>query len=422
MLKFYLPNFEDLVDPNYDFIHDRPSATRGDRFHHDRYPHEFFEEPIYDGMLMSKTIVVPSVEKRIRKAGGVHSFMRMDHQVPVMGDCGAFTYRDSVEPPYATDEILDYYQTLGFTFGVCIDHVVFSGFPQEEQERRWRLTLRNADEFLKRHAQKGCTFVPVGIAQGPTTERYAEAIHELVNMGYQHLALGGLARSHDKEIRAVLHAVSCELPKGTELHMFGVARLSLVHDFIRYGVTSADSASPMRRAFLGMQEDNYWALDGNHYAAVRVPEATAKRRKRGVNSPDEVLQGDHAVNSHDDLQALEQKALAYLRAYARDETDLQKTLDAVLEYDRLYGDDRDHEAWYHRTLKDRPWLRCGCAICQDVGIEVVIFRGNNRNRRRGFHNVRVFHEQFRAKVAEVMQAMDGELDPEDVIRQLALDL
>lgn len=53
---------------------------------------------------------------------------------------------------------------------------------------------------------------------------------------------------------------------------------------------------------------------------------------------------------------------------------------------------------------------------------MVIFRGNNRNRRRGFHNVRVFYEQFRAKVAEVMQAMDAELDPEDVTRQLALDL
>jgi len=53
-LNFYLPNFEDLVDPEYDFINDRPSPKRRDRFVHDWYAHEFFEEPIFDGVLMSQ--------------------------------------------------------------------------------------------------------------------------------------------------------------------------------------------------------------------------------------------------------------------------------------------------------------------------------------------------------------------------------
>jgi len=41
-LKFYLPTFEDLVDPEYDFINDRPSPRRHDRFAHDWYAHQFF--------------------------------------------------------------------------------------------------------------------------------------------------------------------------------------------------------------------------------------------------------------------------------------------------------------------------------------------------------------------------------------------
>ena len=53
-LNFYLPNFEDLVDPEYDFINDRPSPKRRDRFVHDWYAHQFFEEPIFDGVLMSQ--------------------------------------------------------------------------------------------------------------------------------------------------------------------------------------------------------------------------------------------------------------------------------------------------------------------------------------------------------------------------------
>jgi hypothetical protein len=114
-MQFYLPNFEDLVDPGYDSIHDRPSPHGQDRFTHEWYPHQFFDEPICDGVLMSKTVVSPRIEARIREAGGVHAFLRLDEPVPVMGDCGAFTYRNDREPPYTTDEILDCYETLGFT-------------------------------------------------------------------------------------------------------------------------------------------------------------------------------------------------------------------------------------------------------------------------------------------------------------------
>jgi len=45
-----------------------------------------------------------------------------------------------------------------------------------------------------------------------------------------------------------------------------------------------------------------------------------------------------------------------------------------------------------RTLEDRPWEKCPCDICKRWGIEIVIFRGNNRNRRRGFHNTYVFYQ------------------------------
>ena len=47
-----------------------------------------------------------------------------------------------------------------------------------------------------------------------------------------------------------------------------------------------------------------------------------------------------------------------------------------------------------RTLQDRPWKRCDCAICRDVGVEVIIFRGSNRNKRRGFHNLGVYHRHL----------------------------
>ena len=61
--------------------------------------------------------------------------------------------------------------------------------------------------------------------------------------------------------------------------------------------------------------------------------------------------------------------------------------------DRL-GEAKDRSASYTETLEARPWKSCPCAICKEIGVEVIIFRGADRNRRRGFHNLSVFAERL----------------------------
>ena len=69
-----------------------------------------------------------------------------------------------------------------------------------------------------------------------------------------------------------------------------------------------------------------------------------------------------------------------------------RMLDPLTEYDTLLAGERNGtRERIRRTLEDRPWEMCGCAICSRWGVEVAIFRGNNRNRRRGFHNTHVFY-------------------------------
>jgi hypothetical protein len=102
------------------------------------------------------------------------------------------------------------------------------------------------------------------------------------------------------------------------------------------------------------------------------------------------------------LQALERSCLTALRAYDRDELGLEETLERVLAYStpatlgamahelpgsRKAGELRER---YARTLRDRPWKRCTCAICRALSIEVVIFRASNRNKRRGIHNLGIY--------------------------------
>ena len=46
-------------------------------------------------------------------------------------------------------------------------------------------------------------------------------------------------------------------------------------------------------------------------------------------------------------------------------------------------------------LSKQPWKKCECEICRSIGIEVAIFRGNNRNRRRGVHNLHVYGKRLK---------------------------
>ena len=90
----------------------------------------------------------------------------------------------------------------------------------------------------------------------------------------------------------------------------------------------------------------------------------------------------------------EQKSLTALRAFDRGKLGIDETLDIVSAYDQLMGGDPRNVSHYRRLLEDKPWRSCPCPVCKSTGIDVVIFRRNNRNRRRGFHNTWWFFQCF----------------------------
>ena len=71
-------------------------------------------------------------------------------------------------------------------------------------------------------------------------------------------------------------------------------------------------------------------------------------------------------------------------------------------------EDEDLLEEYRKTLRSRPWDRCDCPICEELGIEVAIFRGNNRNRRRGFHNTYRFYQQFKHDLPKIQIVVPGD--------------
>lgn len=402
-MLYYIPEWDDLVTKNYDFENDKDIDKEK------LYAHEIYPQANYDGILASRMKLEESKSKivQMREMGGVHQFFRFSG--PVFGDCGAWGYVKEKDPPFKTNDLLDFYHELRFDFGVSIDHLCIPGFEEEFYYRK-ALTLKNAEKFYSRHQQKGYSFIPVGVAQGWNEDTYRQSIHELLDIGYRYLALGGIARAPSQEIIKILQAIKPELEKvakfeKVDLHLFGVARLEAIRPFRNLGVTSFDSASPLRTAWLSSKK-NYRDMNWNGYAAIRLPFLARDRKFKEL-----------IANELYSVDELEEKELMLKIMLHRLDDDGSRTPEEVVEgfinlYNEFVPKTPDRTAEYMRTLEQKPWKNCQCPICKELGIEVIIFRGNNRNRRRGFHNTYVFYSLLKKMLIDENFTLEGELDEE----------
>jgi hypothetical protein len=403
-LRYIIPDWDDQVDPDYDFLSDSHSGGTAD-WSNQVYAHQLYPEPCYDGILVSKVVAEASRRKKARiNELGVHRFLRVPGEFHVMGDCGAFGYINQEKPPYSTHEILDYYTRLGFDAGVSVDHLIVAATEAQRRER-YDLTLQNAEDFLKEHRRQRLRWEPIGAVQGWDASSYAGAARRCVAMGYRWIALGGLVRTSTPEILKIVRKVHEVVPASVSVHLFGLARLGALRAFADLGVRSVDSSSYLRQAWTRTRTS--YVLEHDAYAALRIPQLGKGPSGKRVR--------ELASVGPRRLAALEQEALRAVRAYARHDCSLDGTLNALLAYDRYVTSQRiDLSRLYRKTLQERPWERCTCRICRTCGVEVVIFRGNNRNRRRGFHNTHVFYDLFRRILAgETVAVREHAVPPDD---------
>jgi hypothetical protein len=160
-------------------------------------------------------------------------------------------------------------------------------------------------------------------------------------------------------------------------------------NFEAFGVTSFDSTSPFRQAFKD-DKDNYWTKD-HKYVALRIPPSEGNAKLQGRIRAGQLDQRE--------VRRLEVSCLTALRAYDHGKGTLTAAINALRDYERLHSPEKDHTQAYQRMLEDAPWQRCPCAVCKTDGIEVAIFRGTQRNKRRGFHNLWVFNQTLQGYIA-----------------------
>jgi len=430
-VKFLFADSMDRVDPTYDFILDDRGRSNADGSL-DQWPHQYYGEcgqKCYDGLLVSYAIVFGKGKKyndaqgqRFRAQGAPDFLKFKSHPIraPIIGDCGAFAYVGEEVPPYQPEEMANFYADCKFTHGISVDHIIFS-FTENNQvnasasdRKRYDITIRNARKFLKYAKSKKLPFTPIASIQGWNPDSMAVAAVTYERMGYDYVAIGGLVPLKVSQIHACISAVRKAVPR-LKIHLLGVTKADHIHEFFQYKITTFDSTSPLIRAFKDNRH-NYWADDG-HYTAIRVPQigenASMKRR---------ILSG--RINQAE-AQADEKWALSRVRAIHALKTppvsgEVEIALEDILRYHSYLDEECDSirkihskkkhsvtitEPWqfawdrvrveeYRRTLTNRPWRSCDCRVCQEAGPEVVLFRGSNRNKRRGFHNLYWFYKRL----------------------------
>jgi hypothetical protein len=428
-MRFLFADSLDFVDPAYDFVADRNGTGRAVH-RDDQFPHEFLDDAPYDGLLVSRGIVGDALTlgkytqaqlMRFRREGARRFLRYPEERFPgslMMGDCGAFTYRNLPEPPYRADDTVEFYADGRFTHGCSPDHLIFdfddpgaergTVHVPEDIRRRYEITLQNAAEFVIEAKRLGPRFVPMGVIQGWSATSMAAAARDLTSMGYTYLAVGGTVPLNIERIRRALAAVRNALPPSVQLHMLGFGKIEHLADLERFGVASFDTTSPLVRAFKDARK-NYWVRgsDGklSYYTAIRIPQAIVNNRLKHRAREGRLNQ--------EEVRRLEDTALNRVRRLVRDEASLNEALDAVMAYWRELNWDDDvspsrraqaleqQRRVYARSLGDRPWEACGCRVCREGGVEALIFRNSNRNKRRGMHNLHVFHQHLRALQAEL---------------------
>jgi hypothetical protein len=407
-INYYLPDWDDLLDPRFDFERDRFSGD-SPKSRSDKHcallmkPHK-----LCDGILVS-------LAQHISSKGALRRFSNndlaslaptnlrttfgLDDDQILFGDCGAFSYANEDAPLISVEQAAALYELHGFSVGASVDHIPVRYVTQNGKAKRLskrarlervELTKRNARRFLRVVSDRQYTFTPVGTIQGLDPESYAKNAIYYHSLGYEYIALGGLVPLQDDQILRIVRSVmeALQRVKGRpKVHLFGVFRPKLQSIFKSLGVDSFDSATYFRKAWL-RSDQNYLSTSGKWYSAIRIPMTKDPRTRLRLEASGEDIPK---------LEIMESEVLALLRSYDLGYTSLNHLLDSILEYDQHLSrsaDTRSLRAKYAATLADKPWKTCSCNFCQEAGIHMLVFRGANRNKRRGAHNTLMLYNSL----------------------------
>ncbi|WP_456386341.1 tRNA guanosine(34) transglycosylase Tgt [Desulfolithobacter sp.] len=205
----------------------------------------------------------------IRSFGGLHGFMNWDR--PILTDSGGFqifslsdlatiteegaafrSHLDGSKLFLSPEDAVHVQEALGSDIMMVLDTCIPYPATRDEARRATSLTGRWARRC--REAQSDTGQLLFGIVQGGMyPDLRAEAARELIDIGFDGYAIGGLSVGEPKELMLeMLEATVPHLPKEYPVYLMGVGTPEDLVEGVYRGVDMFDCVMPTRNARNGM--------------------------------------------------------------------------------------------------------------------------------------------------------------------------
>jgi len=176
-------------------------------------------------------------------------------------DCGAWTYRNHDIPTLNKSQVTAKWALEQYTqyarkgdIMVAPDHMLTTG---NLVERR-KFNAQQAKDFLKLCPSK---YKPMAVCHGHGSWEYLESARALAKLGYEYIAVGGVAgRSAERSTVVSLVAEVRKEVTGVWLHVLGLSAPNYAAAWASLGVNSYDGSSHYKQAFTA---GTFYTRDGS---------------------------------------------------------------------------------------------------------------------------------------------------------------
>ena len=210
----------------------------------------------------------------IRKMGGLQKFMNWDR--PILTDSGGFqifslakllnlneegvifrSHIDGSKKKLTPEISITIQQNLGSTIMMCLDECLELPSSRQEVERSTNLTTkwaRRSKEASLNESDKFKEQALFGIIQGGhELDLREQSMHQIVEIGFDGYAVGGLSVGEAKEeMYNVAHHITPKMPAEKPRYLMGVGDPADLLEGIEAGIDMFDCVMPTRNARNGM--------------------------------------------------------------------------------------------------------------------------------------------------------------------------
>ncbi len=167
---------------------------------------------------------------------------------PMIYDCGAWSYKDAEVPPVNSEQVAANYKEHAPPGSMVIapDHMLIEG-TDVDYRRKWN--SQQAERFLDDCPE---TMLPMACVHGMDLDERVEHARWLVDLGYKHISIGGLAAraSQKKLVIGWVKEIRKAIPDAW-LHVLGLSSPDYMKTWRETGIQSADGSSHFKQAFTG---------------------------------------------------------------------------------------------------------------------------------------------------------------------------